>query len=142
MQLRELPYAVGRALYRSDVYRLVPIDWEGLMESLPPVLDCHQELQPARQRPVYRSNLGVLNGTLAPMTVAWELFATDGSSLGTGSVDLPSWGTTQINRVLADVSPVDAAFADVWTTTLDGAFTCYGSVLDELSSDPTTVLPQ
>lgn len=90
----------------------------------------------------YRSNLGVLNGTLAPMTVAWELFATDGSSLGTGSVDLPPWGTTQINRVLAGVSPIDAAFADVWTTTPDGAFTCYGSVLDELSSDPTTVLPQ
>jgi hypothetical protein len=84
----------------------------------------------------------VLNGTLASMTVAWDLFATDGSSLGTGSVDLPPWGTSQINRILADVSPVNAAFADVWTTTPDGAFTCYGSVLDELSSDPTTVLPQ
>jgi hypothetical protein len=37
---------------------------------------------------------------------------------------------------------VEAAFIEVWTTTAGGAFAAYGSVLDNQSSDPTTVLPQ
>jgi hypothetical protein len=44
--------------------------------------------------------------------------------------------------VLRDFAPIEAAYAHVWTMTTGGAFTCYGSVLDEISSDPTTVLPQ
>jgi len=89
-----------------------------------------------------RSNLGLLNGVDSPITVQWELFAGDGSSLDTGSTSLPPWGNKQLNRVLADFAPIEAAYAHVWTTTSGGAFTCYGSVLDELSSDPTTVLPR
>ena len=89
-----------------------------------------------------RSNLGLVNGIDSPITVQWELFAGDGSSLGTGSTNLPPWGNKQLNRVLADFAPIEAAYAHVWTTTSGGAFTCYGSVLDELSSDPTTVLPR
>jgi hypothetical protein len=51
-------------------------------------------------------------------------------------------GNTQLNRVLADFAPIEAAYADIWTDTGGGVFACYGSVLDEVSSDPTTVLPQ
>ncbi|MCK5376626.1 MAG: hypothetical protein KAJ97_06065, partial [Acidobacteria bacterium] len=90
----------------------------------------------------FRSNLGLVNGVDSPITVQWELFAADGSSLGTGERELPAWGNLQLNRVLADFAPIEAAYADVWTTTTGGAFTCYGSVLDEISSDPTTVLPR
>lgn len=90
----------------------------------------------------FRSNLGLVNGVDSPITVQWELFAADGSSLGTGARELPAWGNLQLNRVLADFAPIEAAYADVWTTTTGGAFTCYGSVLDEISSDPTTVLPR
>lgn len=90
----------------------------------------------------FRSNLGLVNGVGSPITIRWELFASDGSSLATGSTDLPPWGNKQLNRVLADFAPIAAAYAHVWTTTPGGAFTCYGSVLDELTSDPTTVPPQ
>jgi len=89
-----------------------------------------------------RSNLGLVNGIDSPITVEWELFASNGSSLGTGVTNLGPWGNKQLNRVLSDFAPIEAAYAHVWTTTSGGAFTCYGSVLDEISSDPTTVLPQ
>jgi PKD repeat protein len=90
----------------------------------------------------FRSNLGLVNGGDSPITVQWELFAADGTSLRTGSTDLPAWGNVQLNRVLRSFAPIEAAYAHVWTMTTGGAFTCYGSVLDELTSDPTTVLPQ
>ena len=57
-------------------------------------------------------------------------------------VDLPPRGNVQLNRVFADSQPVEAAYIEVWTTTAGGAFAAYGSVLDNQSSDPTTVLPQ
>jgi hypothetical protein len=90
----------------------------------------------------YRSNLGLVNGVGEPITVQWELFAADGSVIGSGERDLPAWGNVQLNRVLSDSAPIEAAYAEVWTMTPGGAFTCYGSVLDEVSSDPTTVLPR
>jgi hypothetical protein len=92
--------------------------------------------------PDFRSNLGVVNGVEIPITVEWELFASDGTSLGTGSRNLPPWGNIQINRVLKNHAPIAAAYAHVWTMTSGGAFVCYGSVADELTSDPTTVLPR
>jgi hypothetical protein len=118
-------------------------------QSLPGVAE--RELIPADTRALVlfltengelRSNLGLVNGIDSPITIRWELFASDGSSLGTGATSLPPWGNKQLNRVLADFAPIEAAYAHVWTTTPGGAFTCYGSVLDELTSDPTTVLPR
>ncbi|HPA80506.1 MAG TPA: hypothetical protein PLS95_06785, partial [Thermoanaerobaculales bacterium] len=90
----------------------------------------------------FRSNLGLLNGTDQPTRVMWERFLPDGSSLGTGQADLPPWGNVQLNRIFADSQPVRAAYIEVWTSTTGGAFAAYGSVLDNESSDPTTVLPQ
>ncbi len=90
----------------------------------------------------FRSNLGLVNGVNSPITLQWELFANDGTSLGTDLIDLPAWGNVQLNRILADFSPIEAAYVEVWTTTSGGVFTCYGSVLDKVTSDPTTVLPR
>lgn len=90
----------------------------------------------------YRSNLGLMNGTGSPMTVNWERFGPDGVSIDTGSMELPAWGNAQLNRVFNDVAPIEAAYVDVWTTTTGGLFGTYGSVLDQLTSDPTTVMPQ
>lgn len=90
----------------------------------------------------FRSNLGLLNGTGEPIRIMWERFSPDGASLGTDQVDLPPRGNVQLNRVFADAQPVEAAYIEVWTTTTGGAFAAYGSVLDNQSSDPTTVLPQ
>jgi len=94
------------------------------------------------QNGAFRSNLGFLNGVDSTIMVQYELYAADGSSLRTGQVELLARSNTQLNRVLQDFAPIEAAYADVWTTTSGGAFTCYGSVLDEITSDPTTVLPQ
>jgi hypothetical protein len=118
-------------------------------QSVPGVAE--QDLIPAGTRarvlfltedPDFRSNLGVVNGVDIPIRVEWELFASDGTSLGTGSRRLPPWGNVQLNRVLEDHAPIAAAYAHVWTMTSGGAFVCYGSVADELTSDPTTILPR
>ncbi len=116
-------------------------------QSLPGVSE--QEMIPAESRALilfltenaeFRSNLGLVNGVDVPITVRWELFASDGSSLGSGSTSLLPWENKQLNRVLEDFAPIEAAYAHVWTTTPGGAFTCYGSVLDNQTSDPTTIL--
>jgi PKD repeat protein len=90
----------------------------------------------------YRSNLGLLNGTSAPITIRWERFTPDGRSVDTGSAELPPWGNTQLNQVFSGEAPVNGAFVDVWTETPGGAFTAYGSLLDNQTSDPTTILPR
>ncbi len=87
----------------------------------------------------FRSNLGLVNGVDSQITVRWEFFARDGGLLGSGSTTLPPRGNKQLNRVLQSFMPIQAAYAHVWTTTPGGAFTCYGSVLDNKTSDPTTI---
>lgn len=89
-----------------------------------------------------RSNLGLLNGTGSDLTVSWIRYRPDGTVVDSGGLGLRPWENTQLNRVMDDVAPVEGAWIEVWTDTLDGAFAVYGSVLDNLSSDPTTVLPQ
>jgi hypothetical protein len=87
----------------------------------------------------FRSNLGLLNGTDAPITVKWRRFRSNGSPIDIGETQLPPWGNTQLNRVFDDQAPIEAAYVIVWTDTVGGAFAVYGSVLDESTSDPTTV---
>lgn len=87
----------------------------------------------------YRSNLGLANGSERPVTVRYRMYDADGVLLGEGSRDLPAWGNTQVNRILRAFQPQESACGDVWTQTPGGAFTCYGSVLDARTSDPTTV---
>jgi hypothetical protein len=91
---------------------------------------------------LFRSNLGLINGVGSPITVQWELFDADGSSLGTGSRLLDPYSVTQINRVMRPYRPIVAGYAEVWTDTSGGAFTTYGSILDEGTSDPTLVVPR
>jgi hypothetical protein len=90
----------------------------------------------------YRSNIGILNGTGAPMTIMWERFTADGTMVDAASAELPPWGNVQLNAVFAGEAPVEGAYIDVWTETEGAAFTAYGSVLDNMTDDPTTVLPQ
>jgi hypothetical protein len=44
--------------------------------------------------------------------------------------------------VFADAAPVEAASVIVWTQTPGAAFAAYGSVLDNATSDPTTIMPR
>lgn len=90
----------------------------------------------------YRSNIGLLNGTGAPIVVKWERFTADGMMVSEGEAELPAWGNAQLNRVFSGEAPTEAAYIDVWTETPQGAFIAWGSVVNNGTSDPVTVLPQ
>jgi hypothetical protein len=90
----------------------------------------------------FRSNIGLLNGTGSPITIMWERYTADGTMVDASSADLPAWGNAQLNQVFDGEAPVVGGYIDVWTETEGGAFAAYGSVVDNMTSDPTTVLPQ
>ena len=90
----------------------------------------------------YRSNIGILNGTGAPMTIKWRRYTSDGMMVDEDSAELPAWGNVQLNRVFSAEAPVEGGYIDVWTETEGAAFAAYGSDLDNMTSDPTTDLPQ
>jgi hypothetical protein len=94
------------------------------------------------ENPDYRSNIGILNGTGEPMAISWARYLADGAMVEEASAVLPPWGNVQLNRVFSGEAPVEGAYIDVWTETPGAAFMAYGSVLDNNTSDPTTVLPQ
>jgi len=89
-----------------------------------------------------RANVGCQNGSEQTVRVFIELFNSAGESLETKTMDLAPWSNNQLTRVFRDYSPVEAGYVDVWTNTEGASIYCYGSVLDNLTSDPTTVLPQ
>jgi hypothetical protein len=89
-----------------------------------------------------RSNVGCANGSAETVRVFIELFNAEGESLETRTMDLAPYSNNQITRVFRNYSPVEAGYVDVWTNTEGASIYCYGSVLDNSTSDPTTVLPQ
>lgn len=89
----------------------------------------------------FRSNVGCQNGTDAAIQIMMEIFDASGVSQGSMNLELAPFSNGQINRILEDWAPI-IGYVDVWSTTPGAAFYCYGSVLDNVSSDPTTVLPQ
>jgi hypothetical protein len=94
------------------------------------------------QNDSFRSNIGILNGTALPISVAWELHTSSATVLQTGTTYLPPYGNTQIHEIFAEFAPIQGAYVDLWTMTPGGAFTCYGSIVDNRTNDPTTILPQ
>jgi len=89
-----------------------------------------------------RFNVGCQSGSGdGTMVVNLELFDHEGSSLGTEMMILRAWGNDQLNRIFQDYMPVNG-YVDVWTTVANRSFYCYGSVLDNVTSDPTTIPPQ
>jgi len=88
-----------------------------------------------------RTNIGCQNGGAGTAAVFFELYSADGTSLGRPFEVLNPLGNVQLNRIFDGHNPVDG-YVDVWTATAGGLFYCYGSVLDNVTSDPTTILPQ
>jgi hypothetical protein len=88
-----------------------------------------------------RTNVGCQNGSDHTTTVNLELFDAAGTSLETMTLTLPPLGNNQVNRIFEEYAPVTGA-VDVWTDDADSSFYCYGSVLDNGTSDPTTIPPQ
>ena len=87
-----------------------------------------------------RSNVGCQNGINAEVVINIQLFRADGTSLETKYMTLAPRSNNQINRIFRNYAPVNG-YVDVWTDTPGATFYCYGSVLDNLTSDPTTILP-
>ncbi len=88
-----------------------------------------------------RANVGCASGSGVTTQIRIELFDDAGESLGTRNMELGPWSNKQINRIFSDHSPVNG-HVDVWSETEGAMFYCYGSVLDNETSDPTTILPQ
>jgi hypothetical protein len=89
-----------------------------------------------------RSNLGILNGTSSSLTVTWRQYLPDGTLWRSRFTELGAWENTQINHVFEGAEPLKGGYVELWTETHLGAFTAYGSVLDDATSDPITVMPQ
>jgi hypothetical protein len=89
-----------------------------------------------------RSNVGCQNAGPDPVTVKIELHNADGERLGTRTMELPPLSSDQMTRVFRNHAPISAGYVDVWTDAEGASIYCYGSVLDNVTSDPTTVLPQ
>ncbi|HQN95782.1 MAG TPA: hypothetical protein PLM61_05400 [Thermoanaerobaculales bacterium] len=88
-----------------------------------------------------RANVGCVNGTDQPLRINIGIFDAEGSLLETRTMDLGPYSNNQINRVFRDYQPVNG-YVDVWADSIDALYYCYGSMLDNLTSDPTTILPQ
>jgi PKD repeat protein len=89
----------------------------------------------------FRANLGCISGTGVGTRINIELFDDTGASLEVKTMDLPPWSNNQLNQIFRDYAPTNG-YADIWTTTEGAAVYCYGSVVDNGSNDPTTILPQ
>lgn len=89
----------------------------------------------------FRSNLGLVN--LGPSQVMVEVVFVDpsGSDLGTLSYTLPPLGVVQRNRILRELTDLDVSGfrAEVRVLTPEGRVMAYGSVVDNISGDPTFV---
>jgi hypothetical protein len=137
-------------LAMSRTYNLPPIAQSGTFgQELPGVPANRMIPAGVKKRIIFmnenedvRSNVGCQNGGSQPVTVNVELFNADGESLETKTMNLPPFSNNQITRVFRSHSPISAGYVDVWSVTERASIYCYGSVLDNSTSDPTTVLPQ
>jgi hypothetical protein len=68
------------------------------------------------------------------------LYDSDGVKLETMNMMLPPYSNRQINGIFQGYAPVNG-YVDVRTYTPGAWIYCYGSVLDNTTSDPTTVPP-
>jgi hypothetical protein len=88
-----------------------------------------------------RANVGCVNGSSQPVTINIGLFNAEGTFLETKIMDLGPLSNNQINRVFRDYQPVNG-YVDVWADSDDALYSCYGSMLDNETSDPTTIPPE
>ncbi len=94
-----------------------------------------------RENDEFRANLGCVNAVDAEVLVNIDLFDSDGNKLETKYMALPPMSNKQANRIFRDHAPVNG-YVDIWTDTPDASIYCYGSVLDNVTNDPTTIPPQ
>ena len=90
---------------------------------------------------LFRTNLGLVNLDMDQVSVEVHIVDRSGSDLGTLSYTLPPRGVTQINQVLRQLTELDISGvrAEVRVLTPEGRVMAYGSVVDNISGDPTFI---
>lgn len=88
----------------------------------------------------FRTNLGFVNASPAPVTVRVAFVGQDGDSLGIRTWELPPFAAKQLSRVLLGLGypSVEGVRASVSLVT-GGAIFAYASMVDGTSGDPTTL---
>ena len=95
----------------------------------------------ASQNADFRTNIGCQNGIRNAAVINVELFDQEGISLESVNMILNAWSNEQLDRVFAAYGPVNG-WIEVYSPAAGANYYCYASVLDNLSNDPTTILPQ
>ena len=90
----------------------------------------------------FRSNLILASNANVSTTVDVALVFPGGTIVAAKSYSIPPNGMTQVNRIVRDMGvpgPVTGARLVLSSPTPGAAFTGFGSVIDEVTNDPTTV---
>ncbi len=95
----------------------------------------------------FRTNIGFVNVSPAPIRVEADFYLGDGTYLGRKGYDLLSFEFIQIDKAFEQVTSarVDDGYVVVRTTTAGARFLAYASVTDNVTGDPTyvpTIVPQ
>ncbi len=97
-----------------------------------------------RDDAAFRTNLILANAGTSIVTVDLTLLSASGAILGTRSVSLHPLGMTQVGPLVGGMG-VSGAVRDaqllLTTSTTGGAFAAYASVIDNVTNDPRTLLP-
>ncbi|MBL8115109.1 MAG: hypothetical protein JNK60_19655 [Acidobacteria bacterium] len=89
----------------------------------------------------FRTNLIVTNVTEANLDIDLDFRNASGAAVGARRISLRPLEMQQISRVLDGVSGAPVAIR-LLTSTLNGRFAAYASVIDNVTNDPRTLLPK
>jgi len=94
----------------------------------------------------FRTNLILCGATeFVSVDVDVSLISAEGATLGTKRYRLQPFGMIQVSRVareLGATGDINGARLDLSTPTTGGSFAAYASVIDNVTNDPRTLLPQ
>ena len=136
-------------LAMSRTYNLGDADSEGTYGQAMPAMSTEGFIRQGATRRILfgsehadmRTNVGCQNGTDSMTVVYLDLYTNDGTTLGREVLLLKALGNNQINRIFDGHNPMNG-YVDVTPAQAEKPVYCYGSVLDNLTSDPTTIPPQ
>jgi Bacterial Ig-like domain (group 3) len=95
-----------------------------------------------REDDAFRTNLILCNAAAAPLDVYISLRSADGVALGSKIYSLLPLGMTQISRVVRDLGVTASTVGARLSIGGNGVFAAYASVIDNVTNDPRTLLPQ
>jgi len=87
----------------------------------------------------FRSNVGFVNLYEDPLEISARLYGEDGTLLAEGLFPLSPFSHFQINNIFSALGldgDYEGAWMELWSDTLNGRFSAYGSVVDNQSGDP------